>query len=273
MPELPEVETICRGIAPYLTGKVIQHILIRNPRLRWPILPTLNQILSGKTVQHVSRRAKYLLVHFDTGTLLIHLGMSGTLYVASPTMLVSQHDHVDFIMHDYYIRYRDPRRFGAIIWHPGAPETHPLLSHLGPEPLEQSFNGTILYQTGRKHKISIKSFLLNSRMVAGIGNIYANEALFHASINPNRCTNKIHKQEYIALASAIRSVLLLAIEAGGSSIKDFVNACGVSGYFQQTYQVYGRTNQPCHLCQTLIEKIRQGQRSSYFCPTCQPGHK
>lgn len=270
MPELPEVETICRGIAPYLIGHVIQDVIVRDSRLRWPVLSTLRDILAGQRIQNVSRRAKYLLIHLHKGTLLIHLGMSGSLRLSPLSTAAEKHDHIDFIIDPGCLRYRDPRRFGAVLWHSDPIEHHPLLAHLGPEPLDDTFNGNILYQLGSRRNTRIKQFIMDSHVVAGIGNIYANEALFYAAIHPERRTSCMTAQDYSRLATTLQSVLQRAIEAGGSTLKDFVDARGKPGYFQQSYQVYDRAKLPCYRCATPIEKIRQGQRSSYYCPSCQP---
>lgn len=269
MPELPEVETIRRGVSLYLIGQTIQKVIVRNPRLRWPIPPTLNELLHGQTIRNISRRAKYLLFHFDTGTLLIHLGMSGNLCIVATDAPAEKHDHVDLVLAEYHIRYRDPRRFGAILWHSGPIELHPLLSHLGLEPLQDCFSGLTLYQASQRYKISAKQLIMNHHVVVGIGNIYANEALFQAAIHPKRPSSHLARDDCDTLASAIRNILEQAIEAGGSSLRNFVDARGKAGYFQHSYRVYGRVNLPCYACGTLVEKIRQQQRSSYFCPNCQ----
>jgi len=270
MPELPEVETTRRGVAPYLEHATITRVVVREHRLRWPIAPDLDATLSGLTVRSVTRRAKYLLIGFDTGTLLVHLGMSGSLRIVSNDFPLEKHDHVDIVLGDTCIRYRDPRRFGAILWHPGAAEHHPLLKDLGPEPLGDGFDGTTLFKASRDKTLAVKPFLMDNHVVVGVGNIYANEALYQAGIRPTRAAGRLTREDCDALAHEIRVVLARAIEAGGSSLRDFVDARGKPGYFQQNYHVYGRSELPCHHCASPIVQIRQGQRSSYYCPLCQP---
>ena len=275
MPELPEVETTRRGIAPHLVGQTIASVIIRNPRLRWPIPAELAEILPGLNIQTVARRAKYLLLNCGTGTLIVHLGMSGSLRILSekPTHLMEspqKHDHFDLILNDKTIlRLRDPRRFGAVLWHTGDCLLHPLLKNLGPEPLTADFNAQQLYEITRGRRVAIKDMLMNSHMVVGVGNIYANEALFHAGINPQNTAGNISIARYERLVLAVKQTLQQAIEAGGSSLRDFVHSDGNPGYFQQQYWVYGRGNQSCKKCNHLIKQIKQGQRSSFYCPHCQ----
>jgi len=275
MPELPEVETIRSGIAPHLVDQTITQVVIRNPNLRWPIPDDLPQLLPGLTITAVTRRAKFLLLKFDVGTLIIHLGMSGSLRLLNPTPefsapLPQKHDHLDLIIHDQIIlRLRDPRRFGAVLWHCGNIAQHPLFSHLGPEPLTSDFNARQIYHKTRGSRVSIKQALMNNRIVVGVGNIYANEALFHAKINPTVSAGRIGLARYEALVQAIKSILQKAIETGGSSLRDFVNCEGNPGYFQQHYAVYGRGGDDCRQCNGVIQHIRQNQRSSFYCPRCQ----
>ncbi|TCW31645.1 bifunctional DNA-formamidopyrimidine glycosylase/DNA-(apurinic or apyrimidinic site) lyase [Gulbenkiania mobilis] len=270
MPELPEVETTRRGVAPTLENAVIETVTVRHTGLRWPISETLAAVLADRRVRKVERRAKYLLVRFDHGTLLIHLGMSGSLRFVPPGTPPTKHDHVDLHLHDTVLRYRDPRRFGALLWHEGDPATHPLLARLGPEPLEDAFDGDYLYRATRTRRQAIKQVLMDNHMVVGVGNIYANEALFLAGIRPDRPACRLGTEETTRLAEAIRGVLARAIDAGGSTLRDFVGAGGEPGYFQQTYAVYARAGEPCRVCGTPVVQIRQGQRSSFYCPGCQP---
>ncbi|PSJ16328.1 bifunctional DNA-formamidopyrimidine glycosylase/DNA-(apurinic or apyrimidinic site) lyase [Nitrosomonas supralitoralis] len=275
MPELPEVETTCRGIAPHLIGKVIADVIIRNSMLRWPIPHDLPELLSGLTIQSVARRAKYLLLDCDRGMLLLHLGMSGSLRILLPELMQSpelprKHDHFDLILNDKTIlRLHDPRRFGAVLWHTGNIMQHPLLKNLGPEPLTANFNAQHLYEKTRGLRACIKQTLMNNQVVVGVGNIYANEALFLAGINPKVTAGRIGRGRYERLVQSIKHTLHLAIEAGGSSLRDFVHSDGSTGYFQQQYWVYGRSGKRCKQCTGVIKQIKQGQRSSFYCPSCQ----
>lgn len=270
MPELPEVETTRRGVEPYLHNQIIHNVIVREHRLRWPVLPSLDTQLKGLTVREVGRRAKYLIIEFDCGSLLIHLGMSGSLRIVDRDEPPKKHDHIDFVLADRILRYRDPRRFGAVLWHIGPLEFHPLLKDLGPEPLGADFNGDSLYQATRGKHGAIKQLLMNNRIVVGVGNIYANEALFAAGIHPARAGNGLSREECRLLADCIKQTLTRSIAAGGSTLRDFVGADSKPGYFQQTYKVYGRAELPCMQCGTPLVHIRQGQRSSYYCPLCQP---
>lgn len=270
MPELPEVETTCRGIAPQLNGATIHGVTVREARLRWPIPPDLAANLIGRTVRQVSRRAKYLLVDFDHGTLILHLGMSGSLRLVSPDTAPEKHDHVDIHLGHIVLRYRDPRRFGAILWQQGPVDAHPLLARMGPEPLSADFDGHILHQAISRRGSAIKLAIMDNHVVVGVGNIYANESLFYAGIHPARAANSLSLSECTTLAAEIKTILARAIEAGGSTLRDFMDAKGKPGYFQQSYMVYGRREQPCLRCGSPIREIRQGQRSSCFCPHCQP---
>lgn len=273
MPELPEVEITRRGIEPYLTGHHIAGVIIRNPKLRWPIPEHLVKTLPGLKIDAVSRRAKYLLIRCGDGTLILHLGMSGSLRLLTGTQLQAlpgKHDHFDLILDDGAIlRFKDPRRFGAILWQVGDVMRHPLLVHLGLEPLTPAFNEKWLYEKTRGYRISIKALLMNSQVVVGIGNIYANEALFRAGINPKIAAGRIGIRRYKRLVLAVKEILTLAIEAGGSSLRDFVNSDGNPGYFQQQYWVYGKAGQPCRQCGAMIKQIKQAQRSSFYCAKCQ----
>ena len=270
MPELPEVETTCRGIAPHIEGKIIQQVIIRQPQLRWRVPESLDQILSGLSVLSVSRRAKYLLFATSAGTMLVHLGMSGSLRIITTGQEAVKHDHIDFIFNDHLImRYNDPRRFGAVLWTSGVVTDHPLLKDLGPEPLLEDFNGKLLYALSRQRKTPIKSFIMDSHIVVGVGNIYANEALFMAGILPSRQAGKVSLVRYQKLADCIRLILLNAIQQGGTTLRDFVNEAGNPGYFKQQLKVYGRKGLPCISCQQALTEIRLSNRSTVFCAKCQ----
>lgn len=270
MPELPEVEVTRRGLAAHLTGQTIAKVVIRHARLRWPIPKNLPKLLHGKTIRALRRRAKYLLVEFDHGTLILHLGMSGSLCLLPAKTPAEKHDHFDLVLESgMLMRLRDPRRFGAVLWHSGDVNAHPLLAALGPEPLGKDFDARYLYQATRGRSIAIKQLIMDSSVVVGVGNIYANEALFRAGIKPQLAAGKLSLPRCAKLVAAIRDTLNEAIRHGGSSLRDFVNAAGQSGYFQQHYRVYGRGGESCRKCGTLIRQIRQGQRSSFYCPKCQ----
>ena len=310
MPELPEVETTRRGLAAHLTGLTITDVVIRNARLRWPIPKNLPQLLRGQSIFSLNRRAKYLLmdcgsghsriatpdyeIHHDrfplpnplprageganeslrefhvTGTLILHLGMSGSLRILPANMPAEKHDHFDLVLNNgTLMRLRDPRRFGAVLWHPGDANTHPLLATLGPEPLESDFDARYLHQATRERSVSIKQCIMDNHVVVGVGNIYANEALFRAGIKPQLAAGKLSLPRCAKLVEEIRATLAEAIQLGGSSLRDFVDTSGQPGYFQQHYWVYGRGGESCRRCGTIIKQIRQGQRSSFYCGTCQ----
>ena len=268
MPELPEVEVTRRGIAAQLAGRVISGVAVREPRLRWPV-PKEVHALAGRTVAAVRRRGKYLLLDCGDGHLIVHLGMSGSLRVLAAGTPAQKHDHFDLLLGDRVLRLRDPRRFGAVLWTTAAIERHPLLVHLGVEPLSRALHPAQLHRLTRAHRAAIKQFLMDGRRIVGVGNIYANESLFRARINPRRPANRLSLAQCEKLAAEIKRTLQAAIRAGGSSLRDFVGADGNAGYFQQRYWVYDRAAQKCRRCGTLIRKITQGQRSTYFCPTCQ----
>jgi formamidopyrimidine-DNA glycosylase len=272
LPELPEVEVIRRGIVSHLEGRRIAVAQIRNPNLRWPVAPDLDQILRGAEIGQVTRRGKYILVDCGKGTLILHLGMSGSLRLLPATAITppGKHDHIDLILDNGVIlRLRDPRRFGAMLWAQSDVMQHALLAQLGPEPLTEAFTGPLLYRRTRGRRASIKEVLMNSRIVVGVGNIYASEALFRAGIAPMTPAGRLGAGRCEKLVQAIKVTLDLAIEAGGSSLRDFVDSSGNPGYFQQQYWVYGRAAKPCRSCKTAISQIRQGQRSSFYCPHCQ----
>jgi formamidopyrimidine-DNA glycosylase len=270
MPELPEVETTVRGLAPRVLGARICRVAVREPRLRWPIAPELADILTGAQVVNLGRRGKYVLLGCDRGTLIVHLGMSGSLRLVREEVAPTVHEHVDLILENgWVVRLRDPRRFGALLWAPEAPKSHPLLARLGPEPLEPGFDAQWLYRRTRGRKATIKQALMDGRLVAGLGNIYANEALFHAGIRPDTPAGRLSRLRCARLVAAIKKTLRLAIRAGGSSLRDYVGSTGELGYFQLKLWVYDRAGMPCRACGTLIRVRRLGQRSSFYCPVCQ----
>ncbi|HAF43612.1 MAG TPA: DNA-formamidopyrimidine glycosylase [Gallionellaceae bacterium] len=270
MPELPEVETTLRGLAPHLTGQQVGDVIIRNPRLRWPIPADLPELLRGHTIRRMWRRAKYLLVEFDHGTLILHLGMSGSLRILTGSAPALPHEHFDLLLQNgTLMRLRDPRRFGAVLWHEGDIAAHPQLASLGPEPLEKEFTGDYLYAATRKRKAAIKLLIMDNHMVVGVGNIYANEALFRAGIKPQLAAGKLSRERCTLLCKTTREVLRAAIKKGGSSLRDYVDSDGKQGYFQQEYFVYGKAGEPCRRCGTTVKQIRQGQRASFYCPHCQ----
>ncbi len=269
MPELPEVETTRRGIEPYVKGQRVTDVRIRQPKLRWPVPESISR-LQSQTVHELTRRGKYILLHTDAGVALIHLGMSGSLRIVEPDMEPRKHDHFDLLLDSgKAVRYHDPRRFGALLWTEEDPQQHTLLRDLGPEPLEDGFDGDYLYQQSRHRTVSVKEFIMNSRIVVGVGNIYANEALFLAGIDPRRAAGRVSRERYLALAQAIRQILAYAIECGGTTLRDFVREDGSPGYFKLELKVYDRADQPCTRCLTLIRHVSQGQRSTWFCPVCQ----
>ena len=270
MPELPEVETTRCGIEPNIVGQTIERVVIRQPRLRWPVPLQLRKILPGMTIQQVSRRGKYLLLHTTAGTIIMHLGMSGSLRILSTDTSPEKHDHIDIVFTNHKVlRFRDPRRFGAMLWTEDDPSLHPLLRSLGPEPLSRKFTGDYLFQRSRGRKVSIKTFIMDSKVVVGVGNIYANEALFRAGIRPTRRAELISKGHYQDLVSSIKTVLKAAIKQGGTTLRDFTDGEGKPGYFRLSLQVYGRAGEPCKNCHGKIKQIRQGQRATYYCPHCQ----
>jgi formamidopyrimidine-DNA glycosylase len=270
MPELPEVETTRRGIRRALRGRRIAEFVLRNHRLRWPVDRKLVQVLPGQHVRDVRRRAKYLLIDLDRGTLIAHLGMSGSMRVLPCETPWLKHDHYEIRLDGgRCLRFNDPRRFGSLHWVTGDPLEHPLLAGLGPEPLGRDFDGAYLAGHAKGRKVAVKQFLMDQRVVVGVGNIYASEALFRAGIHPRRAAGKVSAERYARLAAAVRDVLGDAIRQGGTTLRDYVNADGTPGYFRQRLYVYERDGQPCRRCGTSIRKLTQGQRSTYFCPSCQ----
>ena len=272
MPELPEVETTRRGIEPYLLGRKVLDVDIREPRMRWPVEKFVKRI-TGHAIQSVRRRAKYILITCDAGTLILHLGMSGSLRICPHELELKKHDH--FVMHmdgGMEMRLHDPRRFGAVLWHDasdGSITENPLLRHLGPEPLEETFDPEYLASTCLKRKTTIKQHIMNNRVVVGVGNIYACEALFRSGIRPTRKAGNISKPRLIRLTAEIKQVLGEAIKQGGTTLRDFVREDGQPGYFKQKLKVYDREGEPCRQCSTIIKKITISNRSTYYCPKCQ----
>lgn len=271
MPELPEVETTRRGIEPHVKGSLVTAVVVRQARLRWPIpVELLQQNLVGQVVDSVRRRAKYLLLDVADGCLIVHLGMSGSLRLVAQGVAVGKHDHVDLCLDTgQVLRLTDPRRFGAVLWHPSRVEQHHLLAHLGPEPLTDAFDGELLFRLSRKRRQSIKQFVMDNRTVVGVGNIYAAEALFKAGIDPRRQAGSVSRIRYLRLATTIKDVLARAIEQGGTTLKDFVGGDGKPGYFQQQLQVYGRAGEGCYRCGRVLRQLKLGQRATVYCPGCQ----
>ena len=270
MPELPEVETTRRGIEPWLNGKIVEKVTVRQRQLRWPVPRRLDRELPGQQVLRVGRRAKYLLVETARGTLIIHLGMSGSLRVLGDRPAPGNHDHVDLeLSSGRMLRFNDPRRFGALLWTTRDPLKHPLLRGLGPEPLGPQFGGDVLYRAARGRRVAIKNFIMNARVVVGVGNIYASEALFRAGIHPTRAAGRVSRGRMERLADAIRAVLSDALEAGGTTLRDFTWGDGQPGYFAQQLQVYDRAGLPCPACSGPVRRRVIGQRSTFFCAACQ----
>jgi formamidopyrimidine-DNA glycosylase len=274
VPELPEVETTRRGVAPYLIGRRVLGVTLRRPDLRWPIPPEITALLPGQRIEAVERRAKYLLLHTEAGSALLHLGMSGVLRVLPPDAPVGMHDHVVFAVErtptqaPRVLRFTDPRRFGCLLWQaPG--ETHELLAGLGPEPLTDAFDGDLLWRRSRGRKAAVKLFLMDNAIVVGVGNIYASEALFAAGVDPRRAAGTVSRARYARLADEVKRILAWAIERGGTTLRDFLSPDGAPGYFFRELNVYGRRGEPCHVCGTPIRQVTLGQRSTFWCPRCQ----
>jgi len=271
MPELPEVETTRRGIAPHIQSQKIIAVTVRNNKLRWPIPKDLADTLQNQSIHNVSRRAKYLLLKCDSGTLIIHLGMSGHLQIIEDASLVGKHDHVDILFDNgLTLRYTDPRRFGAMLWSDKTDiNSHPLLNKLGPEPLSDDFSLDYLLRVAAGRRVPIKTFIMNGKYVVGAGNIYANESLFLAGVHPKTPAGDLSKQQYEKLLAAIKKVLEKAITAGGTTLKDFKKSDGKPGYFAQQLNVYGREHEACPLCGSEIIQYKEAQRATYYCPLCQ----
>ncbi|MBT8130628.1 MAG: bifunctional DNA-formamidopyrimidine glycosylase/DNA-(apurinic or apyrimidinic site) lyase [Gammaproteobacteria bacterium] len=270
MPELPEVEITRRGILPAINGIAVSQVIVREKRLRWPVSPRLARDLPGQTIESVDRRAKYLLLRTSGGTLIVHLGMSGSLRALPQAMPARKHDHVDIIFaNKTCLRFTDPRRFGSMLWTRRDPLQHKLLQKLGPEPLEDQFDGVYLYNAARGRRCAIKLLIMNAATVVGVGNIYASEALHAAAINPRRAAGRIGLARMQRLAAEIKSVLANAITVGGTTLRDFTGGDGQPGYFQLELNVYDRENEPCRRCSAPVRRIVQGQRSTFYCPVCQ----
>ena len=270
MPELPEVETSLRGIEPHLSGRQILRLVARERRLRWPVSPSVDEAVAGRRIIGLHRRAKYLLLELEQGALMLHLGMSGSLRVLPADTPPGPHDHIDLVLTDgRCLRLCDPRRFGSLHWVPLPVENHPLLRELGPEPLSDAFDGAYLRQRARGRRCAVKGFIMDSRIVVGVGNIYASESLFMARIHPHRPAGRIGPERYDRLADSIKLVLAAAIAEGGTSLRDFVQEDGKPGYFAQQLRVYGRNGKPCPGCGEAIRQQRIGQRSSFYCARCQ----
>jgi formamidopyrimidine-DNA glycosylase len=270
MPELPEVETTRRGIEPHCKGHTLTELVVRQPKLRWPVPVETLKRLEGKVLHSVERRGKYLLMNFDDGAMVAHLGMSGSMRVltegAGPA---AKHDHIDWVFDNgVVVRYTDPRRFGSLLWQPRG-ETIKLIETLGPEPLSDEFDAAYLHAQCKGRSIAIKQRIMDSHVVVGVGNIYANESLFFAGIDPRKPAGKVSKAKITLLVEHIKGVLARAIEQGGTTLKDFVNSDGKPGYFAQSLSVYGRGGESCHVCQSVLKEIRMGQRTTVYCPKCQ----
>ncbi|MDH5444301.1 MAG: bifunctional DNA-formamidopyrimidine glycosylase/DNA-(apurinic or apyrimidinic site) lyase [Gammaproteobacteria bacterium] len=270
MPELPEVETTRRGIEPHLLNKTVTGVIVRQSQLRWPVPRALDKKISGQTIHAIERRGKYILLKLDTGSIMLHLGMSGSLRVLNSDTPPEKHDHVDLQFGSHQcLRLRDPRRFGSLHWLTQDPYQHKLLKDLGPEPLSNIFDKEYLFNRSRKRKLAIKLFIMDSKIVVGVGNIYASEALFRAGIRPSRPAGRVTQKEYDKLVTAIKQVLKDAIQSGGTTLQDFTNSDGKPGYFKQALHVYGREGEACHFCKSLIKHRVMGQRATYYCPNCQ----
>lgn len=269
MPELPEVETSRRGISPHISGKRLQKLIIRQAKLRWPVPDNLPALIEGKTLQNIQRRGKYLLLDFETGFVIIHLGMSGSLRMTETTAVATKHDHLDWVFaDDVVLRYNDPRKFGTVLWSSDA-LNHPLLAKLGPEPLSHDLTADWLFNKAGKRRIPVKTLIMDSHIVVGVGNIYANESLFLAGIHPSKPAGEVDYNAFARLVICIQNVLDKSITQGGTTLRDYVNPQGKPGYFHQTLNVYSRRGEPCPICSTPIEHIRIAQRATYFCPECQ----
>lgn len=270
MPELPEVETTRRGVAPHVVGRKIARLNVYDPRLRWPVPADLGKRVKGLRIDGVDRRSKYLLFRMGADTLLVHLGMTGSLRVYRKAPPRKLHDHVDLVLDDgTVLRYHDPRRFGAMLWLPAPAHEHPLLAKLGPEPFDAAFDAAYLWRALRTRTAAIKLSLMDNSVVVGVGNIYASEALFRAGIRPTVPARKVSRPRIARLVAAVREVLAEAIAKGGSTLRDYVDADGEAGYFQLDYFVYGREGEPCRVCGAPVRMKRLGARASFYCPVCQ----
>lgn len=275
MPELPEVETTCRGISPHLVNNTVTKAIIRESRLRFPVPKNLSAAITKQKVVSITRRAKYILINLEKGTIIVHLGMSGRLAIidskTDANTLPEKHDHVDLCFSNgKVLRYTDPRRFGCVLWTEKNPMEHKLLAKLGPEPLENNFTADYLFTVAKNKKLPLKQLIMNANIVVGVGNIYANEALFKAGLHPKNSANKINLAHFKTLVSEIKKVLTKAIKKGGTTLKDFLAVDGKPGYFSQSLLVYGRGGEPCFTCNNALEEERIGQRTTVFCSNCQP---
>jgi formamidopyrimidine-DNA glycosylase len=270
LPELPEVETTRRGLVPYVRRRRITALTVYEPRLRWKVPAELPDQVAGQRILRAGRRAKYLLLRLESGTLLVHLGMSGNLRAVPAGTPRLTHDHFDLVLDSgLALRFNDPRRFGSLLYTSGDPRAHPLLANLGPEPFSAAFDADYLWRITRGRRIAIKQLLMNSRLVVGVGNIYASEALFRARIRPRRRARSLSRADAARLVRAVRAVLAQAIRAGGTTLRDYLGADGAPGYFRQRLYVYERRGRPCRRCRTPVRALVQGQRSTYYCPSCQ----
>ncbi len=269
MPELPEVEITRRGIEPFVVGKTITGVAVRNPNLRQRVPRNIARLVVGQRVKRLRRRGKYILFECDAGSLIVHLGMSGSLRVIEVPSAPRKHDHVDLVFGGSALRLRDPRRFGLVLWSRGDASRHPLLARLGIEPLSEEFSAEFLHRVTRGRHVGIKQLLMNAAVVVGVGNIYANESLFKAGVHPRARADRLSRERCARLVTAVKETLVAAIAAGGSSLRDFVHSDGSSGYFQQHYYVYDRATLPCRVCGAEIRVARLGQRSTFYCSACQ----
>jgi len=270
MPELPEVETVCRGIRPFALGEKIDKIIVRNKNLRWPVPKLIKTKAKNQTIKRIARRAKYILLELANGTIIIHLGMSGTLKIVNAKTPAIKHDHIDIVLaNDRCLRLNDPRRFGCVLWTDDDPYRHELLCDLAPEPLAAKFNTAYLHKRLQGRKALIKNVIMDNKTVVGVGNIYASESLFLSRINPGLTANKISRDQARSLVKNIKKVLRASIKSGGTTLKDFAQADGRPGYFAQKLLVYSKEGEPCPVCETMIEHMQIGQRASYYCPRCQ----
>jgi formamidopyrimidine-DNA glycosylase len=269
MPELPEVETTLRGITPHIVKQAITQVIIRRPNLRWPIPPNLSSLLTMQHLLSITRRGKYLLFEFANGHAMIHLGMSGNLRIVEAASTPNSHDHFDWVFGDIALRYHDPRRFGCLLWIEGNPEEHSLLSKLGPEPLTDNFTAAYLFERSRKRSQAVKQFIMDSHIVVGVGNIYANESLFMSRIKPIRKAGTLTKKNCEDLVRDIKIILQRSIEQGGTTLRDFVGGDGKPGYFKQQLLVYGRGGEACTHCDKALKEVRMGDRTTVYCVDCQ----
>jgi formamidopyrimidine-DNA glycosylase len=269
MPELPEVEVTRRGLLSDLTGRKVEAAVARHAKLRYPLPRNLSRLLAGQTLNGIDRRGKYLLFRFERGTLIVHLGMSGSLRVVAANAPAERHDHLDLVFGTKALRLRDPRRFGAVLWVKDDASTHPLIAPLGIEPLSESFSGEWLHAATRGRTMAIKLFLMDSHVIVGVGNIYASESLFRAGVAPHTPAGRLSRARCERITTAIKATLADALAAGGSTLRDFIHSDGGSGWFQQQHFVYGRDGEPCRVCGAKIRALRLGQRSTFYCPRCQ----